>query len=144
MSTAASPAQYAAPIPTATTITEYAADFIPSEMPDRITVAGPVWAWRATSFTTLYSSEVNHIEIRPMITPMMRPTTTAPKNPHGFLTPSTPLNITGVRIATPTIVNAAAAHVPRSKVAARLALPGRTRNEPIMDASIPIDAIIKG
>ena len=125
-------------------MTEYAADFIPSDTPDRITVAAPVWAWRATSLTTLYWSEVNHIEILPITTPTMRPTRTAPKKPHGFLTPSTSLNNAGVRMATPRMVNPAATHVPRSRVAPRLAFPGRTMNEPMIEASIPMAAIASG
>ena len=141
---ASSPAQYATPMPMATTTTENAEDRMPSAIPESTTVAGPVCDWRAISLTTLKWSEVNHSEIFPTRMPTARPTTTDRKKPQGFFTPSTPLNISGVMMAIPITVRIEAAQVPRCNAWASLPPVGRTRKDPMIDAPMPTAAIMSG
>jgi hypothetical protein len=63
---------------------------MPSAIPEMITVAGPVWLWRAISLTVLYSSDVNHSEIFPTNHPTTRPPTTENQSPIGLARPASP------------------------------------------------------
>ncbi len=131
-------------MPAATTITENAAERMPSAIPERATVAGPVWAWRATSLTVLKWSLVNHSEICPMRMPTARPITTAMNRPHRLSTPTTSSKRKNVITATAIVVRMAALQVPRWRAAASRSPVGRTRNDPMIDAPMPSAAIASG
>ncbi len=70
--------------------------------------------------------------------------TTARTSPYALSTPSRSPNSSGVTMTTPTTVIPIAMYVPRCSAAARLPDPGFTKNEPMMEAPMPIVAMISG
>ena len=65
-------------------LNEIEIECLPSDIPERTRVAGPVFAWSAMFLTIEWWSDVNHSEIWPTVIPTNKPIITEKKRPIGF------------------------------------------------------------